>query len=82
MNNELLDQELNFEELQEVSGAMIEICPPWWPRPRFPFPFPSPGPTFPDMPKDRTDNLINQRVDNIKSSPTQFQRNSLFGAYH
>ena len=80
MNNELFDQELNFEELQEVSGAMIEICPPWWPRPRFPFP--SPGPTFPEMPKDLNNSLINQRVENIKSSPTQFQRNSLFGAYH
>ncbi len=64
MNNELLDQELNLNELKDVNGAMIRICPPWWPRPRFPFPFPfpgpgptfpGPGPTFPDMPQDRID---------------------------
>ena len=48
MNNELLDQELNLNELKDVNGSMICICPPWWPRPRFPFPFPFPSPTFPD----------------------------------
>ncbi len=55
MNNELFDQELNLNELKDVNGAMIRICPPWWPRSRFPFPFPGPGPTFPDMPQDRID---------------------------
>tara|TARA_Y100001968_G_C19243816_1_gene660816 strand:- start:592 stop:777 length:186 start_codon:yes stop_codon:yes gene_type:complete len=54
MNNELLDQELNLNELKDVNGAMIRICPPWWPRPRFPFPFPFPSPTFPD-PKEILD---------------------------
>jgi hypothetical protein len=60
MNNELLDQELNLNELKDVNGSMICICPPWWPRPRFPFPFPFPSPTFPD-PKELFDLRSNRK---------------------
>ena len=81
-------QELNLEELNNVSGAWcgndIKFRFPKFPFP-FPFPFPGPGPTFPgpgptfpDMPIDLSDGLINQRFENIKASPTQFHRNSLF----
>ena len=72
-------QELNLEELKNVSGAWCGNDIKFrFPKLPFPFPFPGPGPTFPDMPIDLSDGLINQRFENIKASPTQFQRNSLF----
>ena len=64
MNYDNQSQELNLEELKNVSGAWcgndINFPFPKLPFPfPFPFPFPSPGPTFPE-PKEPND-LIQTR---------------------